>query len=203
LLSYEKSRHIEFFGAEMDALTTHVYYSSLKIDTQLRAFELRKGFFRIRPSQGRSDTRQKFAYCKGFHDVIVGSGIERQNLVLFRISDSEHDDRSAKRRSKLAARLKPVHVGHIHIQQNQIQVLANHHFDSFLPVLRQRDLIAVTRKRGSQDAANLLLVIHNEDGCVAHRYTSACRNGENKERLGLNMRSQWYARSNKEGLSES
>ena len=87
LLSYEKSQHIEFFGTEMDALTTHVHYSSLKIDTQLRAFELRKGFFRIRPTQGRSDTRQKFAYCKGFHDVIVGSGIERQNLVLFRISD--------------------------------------------------------------------------------------------------------------------
>jgi hypothetical protein len=42
LLSDEKSQHIEFFGAEMDAITTHVDYSSHKIDTQLRAFELLK-----------------------------------------------------------------------------------------------------------------------------------------------------------------
>jgi hypothetical protein len=155
LLSDEKSQHIEFFGAEMDALTAHVHYSSLKINTQLRAFELRKRFFRIRPSQGRSDTRQKFAYCKGFHDVIVGSRIERQDLVVFRISDSEHDDRSAKRQSNLAAHLKPVHAGHIHIQQNQIRALANQHFYSFLPVLRQCDLIAVTRSvaRKTQFAA--------------------------------------------------
>ena len=51
----------------MDAFTAHVDCSSLKIDTQLRAFELRKRFFRTGPSQGRSDTCQELAYCKGIY----------------------------------------------------------------------------------------------------------------------------------------
>ncbi len=76
MLSDEKSQDIEFFRAEMDALTTYVYDSSLKIDTQLRAFELRKRFFRTGPSQGRSDACQEFPHCEGFYDVIVGPGIE-------------------------------------------------------------------------------------------------------------------------------
>src|SRR5437899_12568831 len=94
LLSDEKSQDIEFFGTEMDALATHVHDSSLKIDTQLRAFELRKRFFRSGPSQGRSDACQEFPHREGFYDVIVGSRIERQNLVMFRISHHEHADRS-------------------------------------------------------------------------------------------------------------
>src|SRR5436190_12742605 len=129
LLSDEKSQHVEFFGTEMDALTTHLHYSSLKIDTQLRAFELRKRFFRTGPSQGRSNTCQEFAYCEGFYDVIVGSGIESMNLVLFRISDGDHDDRTSEGQSNLAACFKPAHAGHVHIQQNQVRVLAHNHFD--------------------------------------------------------------------------
>jgi hypothetical protein len=34
----------------------------------------------------------------------------------------------------------------------------------------------------------LRLVVHYEDSCVGHRrYTSACRSGENKELLALNI----------------
>jgi hypothetical protein len=186
-LSDEKSQHIEFFGTEMDALTTHVHYSSPKIDTQLRVLELRKRFFRIRPSQGRSDACQEFPHCEGFYDIIVSSGIEGLNLVLFGISDGDHDNGPSERQSNLAACLKPTHVGHVHIQQNQIRVLAYNHFDGFLPVLRQYDVIGVTRKRGLQHAANLRLVVHYEDGCVGHRYTSACRSRENKELLALDI----------------
>src|SRR5438552_16418421 len=106
LLSDEKSQDIEFFGTEMDALATHVHYSSLKIDTQLRTFELRKRFFRTGPSQGRSDARQEFSHCKGFYDVIVRPGIKRENLVPFRISDGDHNDGTREGQSNLAACLK-------------------------------------------------------------------------------------------------
>lgn len=81
LLSDEKSQCIEFFGTEVDALATHVHYSSLKIDTQLRALELRKRFFRTGPSQGRSETCQEFAYCEGFYDLFVGSRIAESKLA--------------------------------------------------------------------------------------------------------------------------
>ena len=189
LLSDEKSQNIEFFGTEMGALATHVDYPSLKIDTQLPAFELRKRLFRTGPSQGRSDACQEFAHCEGFYDVIVGPGIEGENLVLLRISDGDHDDRTSEGQSNLAACLQPAHAGHVHIQQNQSGVLAHNHFDGFLSVLRQYDVIAVTRKRGSQDATNLRLVVHHEDRCVGHSYTSACRSGEkgNKALVVLNI----------------
>ena len=62
-------------------------------------------------------------------------------------SDGDHDDGAAEGPSNLAARLKPAHAGYIDIQQNQIRVLADNHFDGFLPVLRQYDVVAVTRKR--------------------------------------------------------
>jgi hypothetical protein len=80
LLSDEKAQDIEFFGTETDALATHVHDSSLKINTQLRAFELRKRLFRTGPPQGRSDARQKFSDGKRFYDVIICPGIERENL---------------------------------------------------------------------------------------------------------------------------
>src|ERR1700751_5242914 len=105
----------------MDAPATHVDYSSLKIDTQLRAFELRKRFFRTGPSQGRSDACQGFPHRERFYDVIISSGIERENLVLFRISDSDHDDGTGEGQSNLTACFKPAHSGHVHIQQNQIR----------------------------------------------------------------------------------
>jgi hypothetical protein len=169
LLSDEKSQHIEFFGTEMDALTTHVHYSSPKIDTQLPAVEFRKRFFRTGPCKAARIRARSSPDGERFYYIVVGSGIESMNLVLLRISDGDHDDRPAEGRSNLAACLKPVHAGHVHIQQNQIRALADNHFDGFLPVLRQYDVIAVTRKHGSQNAANLWLVVRHEDGCVGHR----------------------------------
>src|SRR5258708_9600424 len=134
----------------MDAFTTHVDYSSLKIDTQLRAFELRKRFFRTGPPQSSSNACQEFAHCEGFYDVIVSSGIERVNLVLFRISDSDHDDGTREVQSNLAACLKPAHAGHIHIHENQSGALAIDHLDGFLTVLGLDDAEAAPRRRSSQ-----------------------------------------------------
>ena len=132
----------------MYSLSSNVHYSSPEIDSQLRAFELRRRFVRFGPSQGRSDGRQKFPYGKGFYDVIIRTGIERENLVLFRISDGHHDDWPGEGQSNLAACLKPGHTGHIHIQQNQIRMLENNRFDGILPLLRQYNVIAATRKGG-------------------------------------------------------
>jgi len=74
-------------------------------------------------------------------------------------SDGDHDDGAAEGQSNLAAGLKPAHAGHIDIQKNQIRVLADNHFDGFLPVLRQYDVVAVTRKRGLQDPTDLRLIV--------------------------------------------
>ena len=123
-------------------------------------------------------------HWEGFYNVIVGSGIENLNLVLFGISDGDHDNGPSERQSNLAACLKPAHAGHVHIQQDQIRVLAHNHFDGFLPVLRQYDVIAVTRKRGLQHAANAARRRPQGWLCRPSLYP-ACRS--DKELLALNM----------------
>ena len=177
LLSDEKAENIEFFGGQVYSLSSNVHYSSPKIDTQLRAFEPRRRFFRFGPSQGRSDARQKFPDCKGFYDVIIRPGIERQNLVLFRIPDGHHDDRPGEGQPNLAACFKPAHTGHVHIQQNQIRMLADNRFDGILPVLRQYNVKAVTRKYGLQDPTDLWLVVDTRMVVSPIRYGAPCLRG--------------------------
>jgi hypothetical protein len=67
--------------------------------------------------------------------------------------------------------------------------------NSNLKVLSQTDDVlgeifakAATRKSSLQDATDLRLVVHHEDGYVGHRYASACRNVEkgNKGLVALN-----------------
>ena len=89
----------------------------------------------------------------------------------------------------LAACLKPAHAGHVHIHKNQSRPLANDHLDGFLAVLGLDDVVAATRKSSLQDATDLRLVVHHQDGCVGRSYTSACRSVEkgNKGLVAVNI----------------
>jgi hypothetical protein len=82
--------------------------------------------------------------------------------------DSYHNDGPVKRRSNLVASLKPAHSGHVYIQKNELRALSDYHFDGFLPTLGFYDLVSITRKRRSENAPDLRLIIYDKNRGVLH-----------------------------------
>src|ERR1700686_2974801 len=116
----ERAQDIEFFGSQVNSLTTNVHDSSLEIDAQFRRLDLRKRLLRREAPKRGSNARQQFSDRKRLYDVIVRSRIESNNLILFGVADRYHDDRSFIRQANLAARFQPAHARHVYIQENQI-----------------------------------------------------------------------------------
>src|SRR5229473_3575350 len=174
LLNDESAQDVEFFGSQVNSLTTNVHDSSLEIDTQFRTLDLRKRLLRREASEPGSNARQQFSDRKRFYDVIVRPRIQGDNFILFGVADRYHDYRSLIRQANLAAGLQPAHARHVYIQKNQIGALPDDHVDGLLAVLCLYHVVAAGGKRRSQDAADLRFVVDHENGCMVHRF-SRCR----------------------------
>jgi hypothetical protein len=87
LLQDENTQNLKLLGTEVNSLTAHINEPFLEIDAEFRGLSFRERLARRRSPKSGSDAGEKFADCKRFHDVVVCSRIEGENLVLFGISD--------------------------------------------------------------------------------------------------------------------
>ncbi len=171
LLNDESAQDVEFLGSQVNSLATNVHDSSLEIDTQFRSLDLGKRLLRSEAPERGANARQQFSDGKRFYDVIVRPRIQGDDFVSFGVADRYHDDRPLVRQANLAAGLQPAHTGHVDIQENQIGALPDDHVDGLRAVLCLQDLVAVTGKRGSQDATDLRFVVDHENGSIVHGFS--------------------------------
>src|SRR6266481_2985252 len=103
MLKDESAQEVEFFGSQVNSLTTDVHDSSLEIDTQFRRLDLWKRLLRGESSERGANACKQLSHRKGFYDVIVRAGIQGDNFILFGVADRYHDDRSFIQQANLAA----------------------------------------------------------------------------------------------------
>src|SRR5580704_8464842 len=100
-LHYESAEDVKFPGSQVDSHSPRVHAPFLEIDAQFWSLNFGERLYRAGASQCSSNACQQFSDCEEFYDVIIRPGIQRENLVLLRISDSDHDDGCAEGQSHL------------------------------------------------------------------------------------------------------
>src|SRR5580700_11637303 len=111
------------------------------------------------PAERGANAGEELFNAERFGDVIVGSGIEGDDLVAFRAANRQHNDWSVRDASDFATGLNATHTGKIHIEKNQIRLDPADEIHSFFARGNFDDGIATKRERGTQDTPNLRFVI--------------------------------------------
>jgi len=174
LLNYERAQDVEFFRTQVDSVTADIDDSLLKVNAQFRSLDFGEGLIGGGPSHCRPDACQQFADSEGFYDIVIRPRIERENLILLRVSDGDHDNRPTERQSNFAADLESAHARHIYIQENQVWTVPNDCRDRLFAILCLDYLIAITGERYAQDPTNLRFVVDHENGCIVHWSCTVC-----------------------------
>jgi hypothetical protein len=96
LLNYERAQDVEFFWTQVDSVTADIDDSLLEINAQFWSLDFGEGLIGGGPSHCRPDACQQFTDGEGFYDIVIRPRVERENLVLLRVSDGDRDNRALK-----------------------------------------------------------------------------------------------------------
>jgi hypothetical protein len=80
----------------VDLVTADIDDSLLKINAQFWSLDFGEGLIGGGPSHCRPDACQQFTDGEGFYDIVIRPRVERENLVLLRVSDGDRDNRALK-----------------------------------------------------------------------------------------------------------
>jgi hypothetical protein len=69
-------------------------------------------------AQGHSDTSQQLTGAEGFGQIIIGTGIQRPDLILFLVPGGDHDDRDFTPLPQALGHLETVEVREAQVQQD-------------------------------------------------------------------------------------
>ena len=123
-----------------------------------------------------SDPCQQFIHAERFRDVVISAGIERLDLRALLVSYRKHDDGNSRLRSKMAAKLDTVHVGHPKVGDHEVGCPRFHHLQCIVAIGSGSDRISARGERGFEDSRNLQLIVYDQDLWLlahgSHRATS-------------------------------
>ena len=119
-----------------------------------------------RPAQTRFYARQEFVQRKRLGNVIVGSQLEREDLVDFLILCGQHDYRHRARFANLFARFHAVEHRQHDVEYDQVRLFVLRHSDSAAPVAGGDDFITAALEVVAQRLQDRRLVVNDEDFLV-------------------------------------
>jgi hypothetical protein len=123
--------------------------------------------------KGDPDAREQFARAEGLAHVIVGAGIERGDLVPLLAAGGEDDDRHCRPFAQPADHREAVHVRQAEVDDDDLR-LARGGFDEARGAgLGLEETVALTGEGGAQKAADLGLVLDEDDDGLRHRRAPA------------------------------
>ena len=98
--------------------------------------------------------------------VLVGAfRVTGENVVGLLASGEHHDrdPRGAVIGPEPARQLETVHVGHVHVGDHQVRRLRADELERLPAVVRDLDVVAVTRKPGREQLSDLFFVVDEEN----------------------------------------
>ena len=116
------------------------------------------------PAQQRPHAREQLLQRERLHHVVVGARVESVHAVGDRVARRQHQHRgSVVALAQHPADLEAVELRHQHVEHDRVRVLPRCRRQRLLAVAGQRNLIALQINRALERAAQLRLVVHDQD----------------------------------------
>src|ERR1700735_2620163 len=168
LIPNEMPQQFEFLWSEPDRIVFHRDHSLFEVNLQIVAQKSCGGIaWSTTPERG-ANARHQLLHSERLHHVIVCAGVERLHFVAFAISDGEHDYGHVAGSPNFSASIETGHSRHIHVEDDQDGPLCTKHFERLLSTGSFDNGITVRRKSGAHNAADLRLVVNDQNGAGVH-----------------------------------
>ncbi|MNT81167.1 hypothetical protein D3C72_2207360 [compost metagenome] len=106
----------------------------------------------------RPDPRQQHAGLDRFDDVIVGAGLQPQDLVQVVLACGQHQDGRGRKRAQVAAHLQPVPAGQHQVQDGDRRIMAAERFHGMVAPVGLGDVETVLFQKLRDQARQLGIV---------------------------------------------
>ena len=165
---FREEGHDVIFGlGQLDLGTVHKDLAALVVDLKPLCPEHAAGHpaqhAEAVGAQGGAHPGQQFAGAKGFGDVIVGSQIQRLDLVLLGGAGREHDDGGQELLPHKTDELQTVPVRQAQIQDDEIRIVGGEQGLAHGAGVGNKGLIAVGLQQRLNKAADVGLVFHDQN----------------------------------------
>ena len=176
----QQAQQLVLDGRQVQFLAIHRGDAGVKVDKQLAGVERALGYhaagLRIRKAPERgADARQQFIDRKRLGQVVVGTGIERANLVRILAARRDHDNRHGRPRAHRLDHLDAIHIGQTQVEQHNARRLRRGRRDGSMGGLHGNVAHAMRLERGNDEVADGRIVLNNQDerfhGRVRHGAT--------------------------------
>src|SRR5918994_93375 len=143
----KRRQDLELDVRKPHGLAAHLDEPLLEVDPQLtrldRLLELLFGVSERGAPQHRLDAAAELAHRERLRDVVVGAELEAEDLVDLLGLGREHDDRHRAARADLAAHVEAVHLGHHHVEHDEVEGVLSQPVEGLAPIERRNDLVAL------------------------------------------------------------
>ena len=159
----EECQELELLRRQPHLLAVSHDAKALPIDHQVAADDWLGWLRRSVTAQRRAHTRQQFLGPERFGDVVVGTRIERANLVAFRTAGRQHDDRDRQALTNPAAHLDSVDVRQAQVQDDEVRLLPVDSFERGVTGHGVGHVIPASTEQRGQRADDVRLVVDDQD----------------------------------------
>ena len=165
-----KERHDVVFGlGQLDLLLVHEHLTAVIVDAHSLCAELTRrgiaavhGTVAVQP-QGSAHAGQQFAGAEGLGDVIIGTQIQRFDLIHLVGAGREHHDGGHILLPHGTDEFQPVPVRQAQIQNDQIRVVGGEQGQAHGTGMSHQSLIIVGGEQRFDKAADICLILYDQD----------------------------------------
>ena len=120
-------------------------------------------------AEGHADAGQQFAGTERLAHVVVGAGVEGDDLVALLAARRQHDDGHRAPLAQAANHLQAVHVGQAQVHDHHIGLPRGDLDQAIGAGGRLEEPVALAGQGGAQEAPDLGLVLDEDDDGLRHR----------------------------------
>src|SRR5580704_7334068 len=153
----------------MDLFTGHGDAAPFKINGKFFGVKRSESIRGRMAAKRGANARKKFFDAEGLGDIVVGTGIESDDLVALSVANCKNDDRSVTPTANFAAGFDTADARKIDVEQNKIGLSFARGLDGFFAGGSFGNNVAAEGKSGAQDAANLRFVVDDQYVGGTHR----------------------------------
>ena len=168
----EKAEEFELFLGQRHLFAFVDDHVALGVDHQacsvVVSSDIARGFF---SPQQSLNTRHEDAGFHRLQNVVVGSGFETGNLAVVLSARGEKcDDGLAQRLvfANLGARFHTIHLGHHHVEQNQVGQKLFGQGNPFISIVGGVDVVSLFHQIVLDEIQDVWFVVHKENALFSH-----------------------------------
>ena len=145
-----------------DLRAAAAYLLRREVDGEVGGLDDRLFLGRRGAPQGRSQTRHQLVHAERLGDVVVGTGVERGDLVGLGVADGEHDDRYGAPAAQTADDVDTVDPRKPEVEHHHVGMVVRREVERVLAVGRKVDVVPACPQVDPERAQDLRLVVDDQ-----------------------------------------